>query len=103
MEACVDSKDGVLDMDSTVTLPNHPRNGKMPRFGLGTYRADGSSLIKAVMNALQLGFRHIDTAEMYDNADEIKQGIAASGVRRQDIFITSKLHPEDQGNQSTWS
>lgn len=64
---------------------------RMPKLGLGTYRLKGEECAAAVDGALKLGYRHLDTAEMYDNEEAVGQGIAASGVARGDIFLTTKV------------
>ena len=69
----------------------------MPRIGLGTFRCRGEQAGHAVAAALQAGFRHIDTASIYKNYDAVLQGIKTSGVPRQDVFITSKVSPYEQG------
>lgn len=67
-------------------------NGRtMPALGLGTWDLRGSTCVSAVKKALGLGYRHIDTAEMYANEAEIAKGIAESGVARKDLFITTKV------------
>lgn len=63
----------------------------MDRLGLGTFRLQGDACRTAVTTALALGYRHIDTAEMYANEAEIGAAIAASGVARDDLHITSKV------------
>lgn len=63
----------------------------LPRLGLGTYRLTGDSGRAAVESALGLGYRHIDTAEMYGNEEAVGAGIAASGVARGDIHVTTKV------------
>jgi 2,5-diketo-D-gluconate reductase B len=62
----------------------------LPKLGLGTYRM-GTATREAVESALALGYRHIDTGQMYGNEAEVGAGIAASGVRRSDIFLTGKV------------
>src|SRR5947209_775866 len=64
----------------------------MPRVGLGTYRMTGVVCEAAVESALSLGYRHIDTGQMYGNQDAVGAGMAASGVARGDIHLTSKAH-----------
>lgn len=63
----------------------------MPVFGFGTYKVT-QGVYEAVSNALQLGYRHIDTAQMYGNEAEVGRAIEDSGVPRSDIFLTSKLN-----------
>jgi 2,5-diketo-D-gluconate reductase B len=67
----------------------------MPRLGLGTYRMQGDVCRAAVESALALGYRHVDTAEMYGNEDAIGTAIAASGVARKDLFVTTKVWNEN--------
>ena len=64
---------------------------RMPRIGLGTWPLRGAECKAAVESALALGYRHIDTAAMYGNEDAVAAGIAASGVPRGDIFLTTKI------------
>src|ERR1700759_2774516 len=67
----------------------------MPRLGLGTFRMQGDVCRAAVETALGLGYRHIDTAKMYANEDAIGPAIAASGVARKDLHITTKVWHEN--------
>lgn len=76
-------------LDATVTLNN---GVKMPLFGLGVYLANqGKETEQAVQWALETGYRHIDTAQIYRNERSVGKGIQASGVPRRDIFITTKV------------
>ncbi|SPJ33600.1 2,5-didehydrogluconate reductase DkgB [Kushneria phyllosphaerae] len=63
----------------------------IPDIGLGTYRLKGQDVIDSVTTALELGYRHIDTAQMYGNEAEVGRAIADSGVAREDIFLTTKI------------
>lgn len=65
--------------------------GKMPVIGLGTWDLRGAQCEKAVLQALELGYRHIDTAEFYDNESYIGQALRKSGIAREEIFLTSKV------------
>jgi 2,5-diketo-D-gluconate reductase B len=67
----------------------------LPRLGLGTFRMQGDVCRAAVESALGLGYRHIDTAEMYGNEDAIGPAIAASGIARKDLHITTKVWNEN--------
>ncbi|HYI26866.1 MAG TPA: aldo/keto reductase [Bradyrhizobium sp.] len=67
----------------------------LPRLGLGTFRLQGDACRVAVEGALGLGYRHIDTAEMYGNEEAIGDGIAASGVARKDLHVTTKVWNEN--------
>ena len=64
----------------------------MPSIGAGTFRLQGQTAIDSVANALDLGYRHIDTAEMYGNEKGVGEAVARSGIDRGDIFVTSKLN-----------
>src|ERR1700750_991192 len=68
---------------------------KMPRLGLGTYRMQGDVCRAAVESALSLGYRHIDTAEMYANEEAIGAALAASKVARNDLHVTTKVWNEN--------
>ena len=63
----------------------------IPSFGLGTFRLQGQTVIDSVATGLDVGYRHIDTAQIYGNEAEVGQAIAASGVARDDIFVTTKV------------
>ena len=67
----------------------------LPRLGLGTFRMQGDVCRAAVESALGLGYRHIDTAEMYANEEAIGPAIAASGVARKDLHVTTKVWHEN--------
>ena len=66
---------------------------KLPILGLGTWQLRGRSAGNAVLRALEVGYRHIDTATAYGNEEQVGQAVAHSGVRREDIFVTTKLPP----------
>ncbi|HBK05959.1 MAG TPA: 2,5-didehydrogluconate reductase B [Acetobacteraceae bacterium] len=65
---------------------------RMPRLGLGTFRMTGAVCQEAVESALELGYRHIDTGQMYGNQDAVGDGWVASGVDRAAFHLTSKGH-----------
>lgn len=67
---------------------------KIPVLGLGTWFIDNSKASEAVRNAIQLGYRHIDTAEAYANEEGVGKGIMSSGIPREEIFLTTKLAAE---------
>jgi 2,5-diketo-D-gluconate reductase A len=64
----------------------------IPQLGFGVFQIDPSETAAAVEHALEVGYRHIDTAEMYRNERAVGEGIRASGVPREEIFLTSKLN-----------
>ncbi len=65
----------------------------VPALGLGTWQLGGRQCVEAVRQALALGYRHIDTAQMYGNESEVGRAIRESGVPRGEIFLTTKLAP----------
>lgn len=86
-------------LQGTTTLHN---GVKMPYFGLGVYKVeDGSEVIQTVKTALEVGYRAIDTAALYDNEEGVGQAIKESGIPREDIFITTKVWNTDQGYENT--
>lgn len=64
---------------------------RIPRLGLGTWPMQGEACAAAVAGALGLGYRHIDTAQMYGNEADVGAGIARSGIAREELFITTKV------------
>jgi 2,5-diketo-D-gluconate reductase B len=66
---------------------------KIPLIGLGTWDLRGRTCARIVEQALRLGYRHVDTAEMYDNEREVGEGLRASGVKRGEVFVTTKIWP----------
>ncbi|MHA2072067.1 MAG: aldo/keto reductase [Candidatus Thorarchaeota archaeon] len=86
-----------LNIDSKVELSN---GVEIPVFGLGTYLSGGSGFVDAVVKALELGYRHIDTAAFYRNEREIGEAIRKSGIDREEIFITTKLWNNDHGYEN---
>jgi len=83
-------------MDETVELASGAR---MPLLGLGTWQARGREAAGAVLHALELGYRLIDTATMYGNEREIGRAVAESGVPREELFMTTKLPPSRAGRE----
>ena len=68
---------------------------KVPVLGLGTYRLTGDACVRSVGRALSMGYRHLDTAQMYGNEAEVGRGIEDSGTEREEIFLTTKVWPSD--------
>ena len=77
-----------------TTVPNLTLNdgNAIPQLGFGVFQIPPEDTAEAVQRALAVGYRHIDTAEMYRNEAGVRDGIAASGVDRADVYITSKLN-----------
>jgi 2,5-diketo-D-gluconate reductase A len=72
----------------TITLND---GATIPQLGFGVFQIDPAETAEAVGRALEVGYRHIDTAEMYGNEKEVGEGVRASGVAREEVFVTSKL------------
>lgn len=68
---------------------------EVPSLGLGTYRLIGEVCVRSVGRALSMGYRHVDTAQMYGNEAEVGRGIEDAGVERGEIFLTTKVWPSD--------
>jgi len=71
------------------------RGAKIPALGFGTFRMKGDECTQAVENALKVGYRHLDTAEIYENEKAVGDGIRAVGIDRKDLFITTKAWMDD--------
>jgi 2,5-diketo-D-gluconate reductase B len=69
------------------------KGARIPLVGLGTWDLRGRSCARIIEQALRLGYRHIDTAEMYGNEREVGEGLRASGVKREEIFVVTKIWP----------
>ncbi|MGB0005168.1 MAG: aldo/keto reductase [Nitrososphaeraceae archaeon] len=75
---------------------------EIPRLGLGVYQtAIGETTLRAVKYALKIDYRHIDTAWLYGNEADVGRAVRESGIRREEIFITTKVWDNDQGYDST--
>jgi 2,5-diketo-D-gluconate reductase A len=75
-------------------VPNFTLNNgvEIPQLGFGTYMIEPEKTREAVLTALEVGFRHIDTAEMYGNEKEVGEAVRHSGLHRDEVFVTSKLN-----------
>ncbi len=83
----------------TLDLRTPAGDVPVPLLGLGTWQSDGDDAYRAVRHALDVGYRHVDTATGYGNEDQVGRGIAASRVDRADVFVTSKLPPDAAGRE----
>ncbi|MET0741606.1 MAG: aldo/keto reductase [Candidatus Nanopelagicales bacterium] len=83
-------------MNNTAQLDG---GAAIPLLGLGTWQLRGRTAEQIVARALDLGYRHIDTASLYGNEAEIGRALAASGVPRADVFVTTKLPPQRVGRE----
>lgn len=86
-------------MTEIPTISLHDGN-KIPQIGLGVWQAkDGEETKQAVLEALRAGYRHIDTAAVYQNESSVGAAIKESGIPRSEIFLTTKLWNSDQGSE----
>jgi 2,5-diketo-D-gluconate reductase B len=77
--------------DTVLTV----QGAEVPRLGFGTWQLTGPEATEAVRDALEIGYRHVDTARAYGNEAEVGTGIAAAGVDRGEVFLTTKIFPSD--------
>ncbi|KAJ3033677.1 hypothetical protein HDV00_005896 [Rhizophlyctis rosea] len=78
-----------------------PSGAQIPAIGLGVWQASPKDTIRAVGLALQAGYRHIDTAALYRNEQQVGEAIRASGIPRNEIFVTTKVWNSDHGYERT--
>ena len=76
-----------------TTVPDLALNNgqTIPQLGFGVFQIEPDETAEAVQRALEVGYRHIDTAEMYRNEQGVGEGVRASGLDRSEVFLTSKL------------
>jgi diketogulonate reductase-like aldo/keto reductase len=79
-------------INKLVTLKD---GNQIPSLGFGTWQLEGDECLEATIKALQTGYRLIDTADAYHNHKEVGQAIRNSGIKREDIYLSSKLWPSD--------
>src|ERR1700709_804079 len=81
-------------MATTTTVPTVTLNNgiEIPQLGFGVFQIEPEKTKDATLAALEVGYRHLDTAEMYGNEKEVGEAIRRSGIPREDIFVTSKLN-----------
>ena len=81
----------MTDSNETIEV----QGTRLPRLGFGTWQITGPAAAEAVQDALEIGYRHIDTARMYGNEEEVGDGLRDSGVDRSEIFLTTKVWMDD--------
>ena len=93
----------MTDSHPTPQLPDEgvtfESGGRMPLLGFGTWQITGQEAVRATAAALKTGYRHLDTATVYGNEAEVGQAVAASGVARGDLFVTTKFPPNRSGQE----
>lgn len=93
----------IASMPLTIESRARLNNGvEIPRLGLGVYQSPpGKTTRRAVRYALEIGYRHIDTAQIYGNEEDVGYALQESGIKRDDVFITTKVWNSYQGYDST--
>ncbi len=87
-----------MSRDASTTTLALSSGARIPQIGLGVWQApSGAATQRAVMHALSVGYRHVDTARIYGNEADVGAAIRASDVAREDVFVTTKLWNDDQG------
>jgi len=81
----------------TITLND---GHTIPQLGFGVFKVDPTETTRIVSDALEVGYRHIDTAAIYGNEEGVGQALASSGIDRSELFVTTKLWNDNQGTQS---
>lgn len=77
----------------------HAHGAEIPALGFGTWQMSGSEAVRATVHALEVGYRHIDTAQIYGNEAEVGRALADSPVAREEIFLTTKVWVENYGRR----
>lgn len=75
----------------------------IPQLGFGVFKVDAAEAERVVSDALEVGYRHIDTATIYGNEEGVGRAIAASGIPRSELYVTTKLYNTDQGTDSAFA
>jgi diketogulonate reductase-like aldo/keto reductase len=83
-----------MSIDVPTTTAALPGGGAIPLLGFGTWRLSGETATSSVGTALEAGYRHLDTATIYENEAEVGAGLRASGVARDEVFVTTKCPPD---------
>ena len=94
----------MTNLENTQNQPYLQLNDgtEIPQLGIGVYQIpEGTETENAVLTALEIGYRHIDTAHAYQNERSVGRAVKKSGISRQDIWITTKLWPNEYGEGKT--
>ncbi len=81
-----------------MTLIVEANGAKIPAVGLGTWQLSGKTGTRAIAKALEVGYRHLDTAAMYENERDVGEALRASGVPREEVFVTTKVWTDSIGH-----
>lgn len=89
-----------LSLDSTLPLPNSAH--KIPQLGFGVYQSPPETCVKSCLAALKAGYRHIDTAQYYANEEQVGQAVRESGLKREEVYLTTKILSPGEDVDSTY-
>lgn len=89
-----------LSLDSKIPLPNSSH--KIPQLGFGVYQSPPETCVKSCLAALRAGYRHIDTAQYYENEEQVGQALRESGIKREEVFLTTKILSPGEDLDSTY-
>lgn len=89
-----------LSLNSTLPLPNSPH--KIPQLGFGVYQSPPETCVKSCLTALKAGYRHIDTAQYYANEEQVGQALRESGLKREEVYLTTKILSPGSDVDSTY-
>lgn len=93
----------IRSITDALALPNSPTSTRMPQLGFGTYLSPPDLTLKSCLTALQAGYRHIDTAQYYQNEADVGEAITQSGLAREDVFVTTKVLTPGDGPDATYA
>ena len=95
----------VANVEAMSSVPNLILNNgvEIPQLGYGVFKVPAEETRQAVLMALEAGYRHIDTAKLYDNEAAVGEAVRESGLMRDEVFVTTKLWNSDQGYDATMS
>lgn len=89
-----------LTLNSTLPLPNSSH--KIPQLGFGVYQSPPETCVKSCLTALKAGYRHIDTAQYYANEEQVGQALKESGLKREEVYLTTKILSPGNDVESTY-
>lgn len=89
-----------LSLNSTLPLPNSSH--KIPQLGFGVYQSPPETCVKSCLAALKAGYRHIDTAQYYANEEQVGQALRESGLKREEVYLTTKILSPGEDVDSTY-
>lgn len=83
-----------MDLSPTITLHG---DVEIPQLGFGMWQVNGAEASRALGTALEAGYRHVDTAKLYGNEEDVGRAVRESGIPREEVFVTTKLWNDDHG------